>query len=276
MTNIVTKPITFSLPIEASENINQVAAARVAEKLPEIDQATRAFDRSNSQTTLSLMSLTMLNGHSPMRMLRQVAAEVETRKMALNEAQVSHAECREEILELEGQDDIVSEAKLRMKRHSLMTLEHKINGSIKDIATLCDAYDNLKEKHGIDDWDEVSFEAEEKRHHVRRGFELMYRNLLNGGRASTSTIEYMQQYGVHPQVGFTEVNGYVQYCGQRISQGELLHSNDLEEFLDEMADKYCKNVDATAERIFGKADFVNPEYMLKLEKPKGDEDVSEV
>ena len=52
MTNIVTKPITFSLPIEASENINQVAAARVAEKLPEIDQATRAFDRQNSQTTL--------------------------------------------------------------------------------------------------------------------------------------------------------------------------------------------------------------------------------
>lgn len=276
MTNIVTKPITFSLPTEASENINQVAAARVAEKLPEIDQATRAFDRQNSQTTLSLMSLTMLNGHSPMRMLRQVAAEVETRKMALNEAQVSHAECREEILELESQDDIVSEAKLRMKRHALMSLEHKINGSIKDIATLCDAYDNLKEKHSIDVWDEVSFEAEEKRHHVRRGFELMYRNLLDGGRASTSTIEYMQQYGVHPQVGFTEVNGYLQVCGQRISQGELLHSNDLENFLDQMAEKYHKNVDATAERIFGKADFVNPDYMLKLEKPEGNENVSEV
>ena len=276
MTNIVTKPITFSLPTEASENINQVAAARVAEKLPEIDQATRAFDRQNSQTTLSLMSLTMLNGHSPMRMLRQVAAEVETRKMALNEAQVSHAECREEILELESQDDFVSEAKLRMKRHALMSLEHKINGSIKDIATLCDAYDNLKEKHSIDEWDEVSFEAEEKRHHVRRGFELMYRNLLDGGRASTSTIEYMQQYGVHPQVGFTEVNGYLQVCGQRISQGELLHSNDLENFLDQMAEKYHKNVDATAERIFGKADFVNPDYMLKLEKPEGNENVSEV
>lgn len=276
MTNIVTKPITFSLPTEASENINQIAAARVAEKLPEIDQATRAFDRQNSQTTLSLMSLTMLNGHSPMRMLRQVAAEVETRKMALNEAQVSHAECREEILELESQDDIVSEAKLRMKRHALMSLEHKINGSIKDIATLCDAYDNLKEKHSIDEWDEVSFEAEEKRHHVRRGFELMYRNLLDGGRASTSTIEYMQQYGVHPQVGFTEVNGYLQVCGQRISQGELLHSNDLENFLDQMAEKYHKNVDATAERIFGKADFVNPDYMLKLEKPEGNENVSEV
>tara|TARA_Y100000389_G_scaffold203741_1_gene253257 strand:- start:16 stop:327 length:312 start_codon:yes stop_codon:yes gene_type:complete len=85
MTQVVKKPITFSLPVEASENINQVAAARVAEKLPMIDQATRAFDRQNSQTTINMMTLTMLNGHSPMRMLRQITAEVEKRKMALSE-----------------------------------------------------------------------------------------------------------------------------------------------------------------------------------------------
>jgi hypothetical protein len=83
MSQVITKPITFSLPVEASENINQVAAARVAEKLPMIDQATRAFDRQNSQTTINMMTLTMLNGHSPMRMLRQITAEVEKRKMAL-------------------------------------------------------------------------------------------------------------------------------------------------------------------------------------------------
>ena len=44
------------------------------------------------------------------------------------------------------------------------------------------------------DWDEQAFEKEEKKHHVRRAFELMYRNLLEGGRAHTSTIEYCQQY----------------------------------------------------------------------------------
>ncbi|MBT5798197.1 MAG: hypothetical protein HOI09_12515, partial [Porticoccaceae bacterium] len=59
MSQVVTKPITFSLPVEASGNINQIAAARVAEKLPMIDQATRAFDRSNSQTTINMMTLTM-------------------------------------------------------------------------------------------------------------------------------------------------------------------------------------------------------------------------
>ena len=193
MSQVITKPITFSLPVEASENINQVAAARVAEKLPMIDQATRAFDRQNSQTTINMMTLTMLNGHSPMRMLRQITAEVEKRKMALSEAQVTHAELRVEILELEGLNDIVAEAKLRHKRHSLISIENKINGSIKDIATLIDSYESIKETHKIEEFSEEAFEAEEKRHHVRRGFELMYRNLLDGGRASTATIEYLTQ-----------------------------------------------------------------------------------
>lgn len=273
MTQVVTKPITFSLPVEASENINQVAAARVAEKLPMIDQATRAFDRKNSQTTLNMMTLTMLNGHSPMRMLRQITAEVEKRKMALSEAQVTHAELREEIMGLEGLDDAVSEAKLRHKRHSLVSIENKINGSIKDIASMIDAYENIQEAHGIKEWDEATFETEEKRHHVRRGFELMYRNLMDGGRASTATIEYMTQYGVHPQVGLTEVSGYIKHTADRIAKHDLPHSNDLEDFLDQMADKYCANADKTAERIFGKADFLNSEYMLQIEK-KSDQDVS--
>lgn len=263
MTNVVKKPVTFSLPLEASENINQVAAARVADKLPMIDQATRAFDRQNSQTTINMMTLTLLNGHSPMRMLRQITAEVEKRKMALSEAQVSHAEIRMEIVELEGQDDVVAEAKLRHKRHSLVSIENKINGSIKDIATLIDSYENIKANHNIDEWDEEAFEKEEKRHHVRRGFELMYRNLLDGGRASTATIEYMTQFGVHPQVALTEVSGYIQHTANRIQAGELPHSNDYEDFLDLMANKYCANADKTAERIFGKAEFVNPEYMQK-------------
>lgn len=274
MNQLVETPVTFSLPVEAAKNINPVAAARVAEKLPEIDKATRAFDRNNSQTTISMMTLTMLNGHSPMRMLRQITAEVEKRKMALSEAQVSHAEKRMEILELEDKDDPVSEAKLRHAQHSLVQLENKINGSLKDIATLIDSYENIKAKNGIDEWDEEAFEREEKRHHVRRGFELMYRNLMDGGRASTATIEYMQQYGVHPQAALTEVSGYIKHTAERIAKLEVLHSNDLEDFLDQMADKYHKNADKTAERIFGKADFLNPDYMNLLPKKEEEQDDS--
>ena len=269
---ITTQKVAFSLPTLTSNPINAAAVAKVNEYLPELDEKTRAFDRNNSQHTLSLMTLTMLNGQSPFRMMRQVMAEVEKRKMALAEAQVSHAETVAEIEELETKDDPVSQAKFRQKNVSLMMLESKINGSFKDIATLIDAYNNIKAKHGIADWDEEAYEREEKRHHVRRGFELMYRNLLDGGRAQTATIEYLQQYGVHPQVALTEVSGYVAYTAQQIQAGNLPHANALEEFLDQMADKYCANVDKTAERIFGKADFINPQYMNLLENKQETEE----
>lgn len=273
MTNaLTTTNITFSLPAITEGVINTAAVAKVNEYLPEIEQKTRAFDRNNSQHTLSLMTLTMLNGQSPMRMMRQVMAEVEKRKMALAEAQVSHAELLVELEELQTKDDPVSQAKLRQKYVSLNMLESKINGSFKDIAILIDAYNNIKSNNGIDEWDETTFEHEEKRHHVRRGFELMYRNLLDGARAQTATIEYLQQYGVHPQVALTEVSGYVQYTAQRIANKETLHSNDLEMFLDQMADKYCANVDATAQRIFGKTNFTNTEYMMRITKQETTDD----
>ena len=51
-------------------------------------------------------------------------------------------------------------------------MEHKINGSIKDIAVLIDSYENIKEKWDIDEWDEEALRREEKRHHVRRGLSL--------------------------------------------------------------------------------------------------------
>ena len=213
-----------------------------------------------------MMTLTMMTGQSPYRMMRQIMAEVEKRKGALVEAQVKHARVLKEIEKLQDSEDTVSQAKYRQKCVNIVTMESKINGSFKDIATLIDAYNNIKEKNGIEDWDEQAFEKEEKKHHVRRGFELMYRNLLDGGRASTSTIEYCQQYGVHPQVCLTEVSGYLQYTTERIANNDLPHANDLEEFLDEMADKYYLNADKTAERLFGKADFANNDYMYKTVK----------
>ena len=261
--NIITETSGF---LVQTNNINTHAVEKVNRFLPELDEKTRAFDRNNSQTTLTMMTLTMMTGQSPYRMMRQIMAEVEKRKGALVEAQVKHARVLKEIEKLQDSEDTVLQAKYRQKCVNIVTMESKINGSFKDIATLIDAYNNIKEKNGIEEWDEVAFEKEEKKHHVRRGFELMYRNLLESGRASTSTIEYCQQYGVHPQVCLTEVSGYLQFTTERIANDDLPHANDLEDFLDEMADKYHLNADETAERLFGKADFANNDYMYKTVK----------
>jgi len=248
-----------------SNNINEAAVEKVSQYLPELDQKTKAFGSQNSQTTISMMTLTMLGGQSPFRMLRQILAEVEKRKGALSESQVSHAKLVREIKKYEDQtEDPIQAAKYRKACVAITRLEGKINGSFRDIATLIDAYNNIKETQGIsDEWDEESFENEEKRHHVRRCFEMMYRNLLDGGRVQTSTIEYMQQFGVHPQICQKEVAGYISYTDDRIQQGETLHANDLEEFLDEMGEKYWEGADKTSERLFGKKDFANKDFMYK-------------
>jgi len=266
-----TDPVTFGITPVSKSKINPQAVALVNEYLPELDEKTKFFDRNNSQSTLAMMSLTMLNGHSPMRMMRQVLAETEKRKMALAEAQVNHAKALRKIEKLQDKlfndpDNNVLSAKLRAAFVNIEMMESKINGSFKDIATLINAYNNLKEAHGVEDWSEEEFEESEKRHHVRRGFELMYRNLMDGGRASTSTIEYMQQYGVHPQVGLTEVQGYIKLVSDMISRKQIPHSNHLEDFLDEMADKYYKETDKTTQRIFGKDNIISPEIMSIINK----------
>ena len=260
----IVKQETIGFAIQ-SNNINEAAVERVSQYLPELDTKTKAFGSQNSQTTISMMTLTMLGGQSPFRMLRQILAEVEKRKGALSESQVNHAKLVREIKKLEDQtDDPVQAARYRKACVNITTLENKINGSFADLATLIEAYNNIKESQGIsDEWDETSFEDAEKKHHVRRCFEMMYRNLLDGGRVQTSTIEYMQQFGVHPQICQKEVAGYIAYTQDRIVQGEVLHSNDLEDFLDEMVDKYWEGADKTSERLFGKKNFANKDFMYK-------------
>ena len=137
-----------------TNNINSHAVEKVKRFLPELEEKTRAFDRQNSQTTLAMMTLTMLNGQSPYRIMRQIMAEVEKRKGALAEAQVNHAKTLKEIGELESSQDFVEQAEYRQKCVNITTMEQKINGSFKDIACLIDAYNNIKESNAIEDWDE--------------------------------------------------------------------------------------------------------------------------
>lgn len=260
MNNEITLANTKSIP---------AAVDRVTAKLPELVEQTKIFDRTNSQSMLTMMTLTMLNGQSPMRMLRQILAEVENRRMALSESQIHHAELVSEIEYIETEDPSpIRDAKLRSKRNNLAFMESKISGAIKDIAILSDAYDAIKKKNNLESWNEVDFESTEKKHHVRRGFELLYRNLLHFGRISEATVEYLQQYGIHPQIALAEVTGYITHTEKRITNGERMTSADLELFLDQMSEKYVKCADEASERIFGKSDISNPDYMLKLTNQK--------
>jgi|18_taG_2_1085343.scaffolds.fasta_scaffold09935_3 hypothetical protein len=252
---------------------NKALVERVKKALPAIDAHTRFFDRKNSQTTLQLMTLTMLGGQSPLRMLRQVAAEVEKRKNALYEAQHKVAKKQEEIDVLEEKEKLTSaeRAELIKLKHDVSQINNKANGSLKDIAILADAYDNIMSKNNIEDWTEEDFENEEKGHHVRRGFEMLYRNLVEVGRAKEATLEYMQQYGVHAQLAIAEVTGYITLVNGLVKKLETFDASHLENFLDKMRDKYVHNADIVSSRLFGRDGIINKSYMEKMDKRNKDE-----
>ena len=249
----------------AITEINKAAIQKVNSYLPELVDKTRSFlGRQNTQSTITMMTTTLLGGQSPYRMLRTILAEVEQKKGALCSLQLNHAKLLVSIEKLKEELDDVSQARYKQAVVTTVSTETQINNILKDIATLIDAYNSIKEKNNIDDWDEVTFEASEKKHHVRRCFEMMYRNLISRvGTAGEATLEYCQQYGVHPQICLLEVKRYIDDVSKRIDNGEIPHSNDLEDFLDAMANKYQTNPDKTCERLFGKSSIANHDYMYK-------------
>jgi len=251
---------------------NKELVDRVKKALPAIDKHTRFFDRKNSQTTIQMMTLTMLGGSSPLRMLRQVTAEVEKRKTALYEAQYYVAEKQEEIDVLEEKPNLtpVEKAELIQLKYDLSQTNNKANGSLKDIATLADAYENIMKTNGMKDWTEEEFENEEKGHHVRRGFEMLYRNLVEYSRGKEATLEYLQQYGVHAQMAIAEVSGYITFVNSLIKEKRILDATHLENFLDAMKNKYIHNADKISNRLFGRDGIINKAYMEKMDKRNKD------
>ena len=219
------------------------------------------------------MTLTMLNRQSPLRMLRQVTAEVEKKKNALYEAQHSVALPQEEIEKLEKKQKLTraERAELIKAKHGVGMINNKANGSLKDIATLADAYENIMSHNNMKDWDEEDFENEEKKHHVRRGFDMLFRNLIEYGRGKEATLEYLQQYGVHCQIAIAEVTGYIRVVDELVQKLETLDSSHLENFLDEMRDKYVHNADMVSDRLFGKDGIINRSYMERMNKKNKDE-----
>jgi hypothetical protein len=247
---------------------NSALVKKVIASLPELNLQTRMFDRTNSQATITMMTLTMLNGQSPYRMLRQILAEVEKRKTALYDAHLTHAKLELKIAKLEEKEDRtkIDTAKLILLKNNIETLQNKANGSMKDIAILADAYDSIKEKNNIDQWDEESFENEEKAHHIRRGFEMLYRNLIEYNHGKEATLEYLQQFGVHIQLALIEVGNYINEVEDLIRHDTKLTSLHLEEFLDEMRDKYVNHADEVSERLFNKRSMTNKEYMTRFKR----------
>lgn len=243
--------------------------AKIANDMKEINRSIRAFGRKNTQTTNKLLTLTMLSDTSPYKVLRQCLSQIESRRAAIKENRYKIIEKQIKIENDSKEIDLLSKKEQILKNRvpkdelekvdlelDLLSIHNQIEqkrvevekeianlsdsmlyieGALKDIASFQSAYKQVcKNKNIPENWDEEDMEKAEIQAHIHMAFLLAYRDILVHHSLGMSSVEYLQQLGINPIQGASEITRYIS-----IDKEQTYES--LEGFLDQMADKYKDN-----------------------------------
>ena len=276
--------------------------AKIANMMPEINRATRTLGRKNTQATNKLMTLTMLSDVSGYRMLRQCLAEIEKCRSALKENRFKILKKRIKLEKLQSdkdylisqQEDLIlliedpqtndsfdiRKAKKESNdiRFKIMEYDIKIEeiasgisdsmlyieGCLKDISSFQSSYEQIRKNNNIpENWDEKDAEEAEVRHHIRLAFLHGYRDIMSSGRLGMGTLEYLQQFGIHPHTATKIITDYINYNFKKMEDGEIPDYNNLNDFLNTMEEEFKDSHKKVLERIG--IDTLNDDWFMYRE-----------
>jgi len=178
-------------------------AQMVDKAIVNTNELQNIWNHSHSQWTWKHINLSY---HSPWKNMRQIAAEVSSKKRALNDAKWRQVENEmrmrklEEKLADETQLDYWEAVKLKIKlakmKEGIAEGTVIIEGAMKDILALNDMYEQLKGK--VSDFYEADVEREESKAHLKRSLVQCIRDVRQSGSITKGEQEYMEQIGVNP------------------------------------------------------------------------------
>lgn len=245
-----------------AENTQLVDAA-----LQNSNELQNIWNRSHSQWDWKHINLSY---HSEFKNVRQIAAEINRKKQALDEAKWKHVRNEIKLKKIEeklnsGTLDYWKEVELRVdlaeKHEQMATGSTYIEGAMKDILALNELYDQMKDK--FDGFTETDFELEESKSHLKRSLVQCIRDVRQTGSITKGEQEYLEQIGVNPSKMLGKIREYV-------DQERKVDSWDtrmLHDFVDHCTTELIENlqVDKIKMDIMGfKAD---PTPMLSYDKP---------
>ena len=246
-----------SLPTMTPDKI-----AKINERMVEIDRANKTAGRKNTQTTNQLMTLTMLTD-SPYRRLRQCLAQIEDRRIAIeqNLYEMKRNEFREAEQIEKGDEE--SMLKVAYGRHARERTMVYIDGALKELAVFQEAYEEIRKKNNIpENWDEEDAEKDEIRHHVRQAFRQAFRDVSLTGQVSQGNAEYLEQYGIHLMTATYVIKAYVKHQEEEIEKGNLPTINTFYEFLDNCYELFGEEYIKVMKHI-GLDKVVRPDLLYK-------------
>lgn len=275
--------ITQSLII-SEETVNDIVSylpehenmlKEIAKNYPEMKRATSLFNKTQSQFMDNMLTV---SHPTPIRNLRQILAEVEKSRLALQESYFKNAK---KLIEIKMKEELYNNENNKLKREYIIVeineLESQINssksyisGAIRKITNYTEQYKSIINSMGVTDFNEIDFEKEEERYHIMKAFD----QALTAARTRNGVIDegnhiYLNQIGINGASAQRHLRNYMAKEGiilheyeQEIANkkieliktyGELLGtkmSMDIEssmpepthnmvlEFLNKMADKY--------------------------------------
>jgi hypothetical protein len=146
-----------------------------------------------------------LSYHAPLNNMRQIAAEIASKKSAINEAKWRILDCEIRIAkmqeklkkqDLEYWDELQNKIEIAKEKENLSEAMVYIEGAMKDVLALNSIFEDLKTK--INNFSEVDIEREESKSHLRRSIVQCIRDVRQFGFISKGEQEYVEQIGINP------------------------------------------------------------------------------
>lgn len=248
----------------AMVTIDDERMQKIAKRMDEINRGLNAFGKTNTQFVA--LGLT-LSEATPERNIRQIHAQLESKRGALSEAQFRLLKQqndlkrkmlrRQEILDAEvGQGTkypTEMHKELDVERVDIDIEEIKskmvdgrvhIEQAIKEIGMYQDAYDDIVETFGLQNWDEVDMEHADVRYNLRRCFLQSLRSCRQIGHINEPNQEWLEQLGINPSfvqyemLSFLETERKVMMDMAKENKGFGDDMSAVDDFVDHLAEKY--------------------------------------
>lgn len=244
--------------------INDDRMREISERMDEINRGLNAFGKTNTQFVS--LGLT-LSEATPERNIRQIHAQLETKRGALSESQFRLLKQqndlkrkmlrKQEIIDTpvgDGKKYTTEEYKeLDIERIDIDIEEIKskmvdgrvhLEQAIKEIGMYQDAYDDIVEHFGLKDWDEIDMEKADVDYNLRRCFYQSLRSCRQVGYINEPNQEWLEQLGINPSFVQFEMRAFLDAehkVMQEIMEKKEGFGDDMtqvEIFVDHLVQKY--------------------------------------
>ena len=267
MTKQLAKPNTsISISEDIIENLPTITPkkmAKISERMVEIDRARQTGGKKNTQTTIQLMTLTMLTD-SPYRRLRQILVQIERKRDAVESNYFRHKKLLLRIKKWQEKGDEFSLIRIDESMNAIERGKVYLDGSLREIGALQDAYEEIRKNNNIpENWDEENAELDEINHHVRQVFRQGHRDMTLTGHITQGNAEYFEQYGVHLQTAQKVIGDYIDTCEKMMIEDGVMPTVDhLYEFLDVCVKNFGEEYKKVMSHI-GIEDLSRSEWLFK-------------